>query len=203
MNFKEKKSWQSIATAPRKSYLGKLQNITPSQKRWIKYILNMWGDKMGGSCVPARCVSVIGRLMVREEWAENKGQLIVKTVNEFYKLGYRGDELFKKVREIIIPKSSFSELLKNAQEDQDAKFVDAVIAKTFDVNSPLRIVAKKYYCERRSIKDIADYLSIIGGVLITEKMARDRVKWCLELFDAKVYKAISYEIKREVNTLIT
>jgi hypothetical protein len=203
MNFKENKAWCDAANAPRKSYLGKLENITPSQKRWIKYILSMWGEKMGGDCGPPGYVSIIGRLMLRVEWTENKGKAIVNTVNELYKLGYKGDELFKKVREIIMPKSSLSELLKEAQDEKDAEFVDLVIAKTFNVNSPLRIVAKKYYCEQRSIKDIADYLARISGVLMTEKMARDRVKWCLDLFEAKIYKAISYEIKQKNSTLST
>ena len=201
MNFKEKRAWQEVAKAPRKSYLGRVGNITPSQKRWVSAVLSMWGDELGGSCAPIGCTNIIGRLMVRTEWSENKGKSITATVNELYKLGYRGEELFKKAREIIIPKTSFRDLLKRAEERQEAEFIDSVIAKTFDKDNPVRVVAKMYYCNKRAISDITNYLASVGGVLMTEEQARWRVRWCLDIFNAKIYKAISYELAKEESTL--
>ncbi|CAM6271196.1 hypothetical protein [Citrobacter portucalensis] len=42
-------SWMKLASVPRRSYLGKYRRLTPSQSRWVRSLLGMWGREFGGS----------------------------------------------------------------------------------------------------------------------------------------------------------
>lgn len=55
-----------------------------------------------------------------------------------------------------------------------------------DVNDPVYVVGLQYYTTRKKISDITRELLAIAPWLTPEK-ARERVKWCLQIFRAKVY----------------
>lgn len=193
----KKSIWNELAKAPRKSYLLRVVRITPVQTRWTQAILNMWGNEMGGRVGPDSKCGVIGRLMVRDCGDGKTTEELVKLVNELYGLGYTGKALMAKATEILKPKKTVRSLIERSMDMDEAAFVDSVVSVMFKPSDPIRAVAIKYYCDNNSIQDIADYLATVGGVLMTEKMARDRVRWCLDLFNAKMYRSLKAEMEKE------
>ncbi|MXR83821.1 hypothetical protein GTJ59_24300, partial [Enterobacter hormaechei] len=83
-----------------------------------------------GDDSPAGAVNVIGRLMIRTQWNPDMGGHIERMVNWLYsdKGGaLRGEELYKKARELVIPQSSTSNIIALAKESDDAAFVEKVM----------------------------------------------------------------------------
>lgn len=178
----------------KKRYLKPVKLITPLQSAWVRCLLDVWGEKYGGRVGPdsGKC-SVIGRLMIRQEWNDRESERIMDVVNNLHKQGYRGDELFIKAKQLINPKNSVSNLLDRANEQEDADLVESVICSTFAPDNPIRHVAIKYYCERKCAQDIAYELSRLTG--IHPENAKTRIKWCRQLLEASVYHAIRNEME--------
>lgn len=178
----------------KKRYLKPVKLITPLQSAWVRCLLDVWGEKYGGHVGPdsGKC-SVIGRLMIRQEWNDRESERIMDVVNNLHKQGYRGDELFIKAKQLINPQHSVSNLLDRANEQEDADLVESVICSTFAPDNPIRHVAIKYYCERKCAQDIAYELSRLTG--IHPENAKTRVKWCRQLLEASVYHAIRNEMQ--------
>ncbi|EKN3944210.1 TPA: hypothetical protein SCM97_002817 [Yersinia enterocolitica] len=172
------------------------KTITPSQRVWTRYLLSLWGSKNCGDDSPGgSCVNVIGRLMVRDSWSETQGNRIIEVVNNLHKQGYRGQELFAKSREIVIPSSSTSNIIALAKESDDAAFVEAVMTKSIKRDSPIRDVAIKRYCERKCLQDIARELARLTGCDV--QLARKRVVWCENILEATMFYAIKREMEVE------
>ena len=177
----------------KKQYLQPVKLITPLQSAWVRCLLDMWGEKYGGSVGPeAGKVSVIGRLMIRKEWNDRESERIMEVVENLHKQGYRGDELFLKAQQLINPQNSVSNLLERANEQEDADLVESVICRIFAPNNPIRHVAIKYYCERKCAQDIAYELSRLTGIHV--ETSRKRIRWCRELLEASLYHAIKQEL---------
>lgn len=176
----------------KKRYLKPVKLITPLQSAWVRCLLDVWGEKYGGHVGPdsGKC-SVIGRLMIRQEWNDRESERIMDVVNNLHKQGYRGDELFIKAKQLINPQHSVSNLLDRANEQEDADLVESVICSTFAPDNPIRHVAIKYYCERKCAQDIAYELSRLTG--ISPESAWRRIRWCRELLEASVFHAIMRE----------
>lgn len=176
----------------KKRYLKPVKLITPLQSAWVRCLLDVWGEKYGGHVGPdsGKC-SVIGRLMIRQEWNDRESERIMDVVNNLHKQGYRGDELFIKAKQLINPQHSVSNLLDRANEQEDADLVESVICSTFALDNPIRHVAIKYYCERKCSQDIAVELSRLTG--ISPESAWRRIRWCRELLEASVFHAIMRE----------
>ena len=176
----------------KKRYLKPVKLITPLQSAWVRCLLDVWGEKYGGHVGPdsGKC-SVIGRLMIRQEWNDSESERIMDVVNNLHKQGYRGDELFIKAKQLINPQHSVSNLLDRANEQEDADLVESVICSTFAPDNPIRHVAIKYYCERKCSQDIAVELSRLTG--ISPESAWRRIRWCRELLEASVFHAIMRE----------
>lgn len=178
----------------KKRYLKPVKLITPLQSAWVRCLLDVWGEKYGGHVGPdsGKC-SVIGRLMIRQEWNDRESERIMDVVNNLHKQGYRGDELFIKAKQLINPQHSVSNLLDRANEQEDADLVESVICSTFAPDNPIRHIAIKYYCERKCAQDIAYELSRLTG--IHPENAKTRIKWCRQLLEASVYHAIRNEME--------
>ena len=56
----------------------------------------------------------------------------------------------------------------------------------FDVNDPVYIVGLSYYTTRKKISDITRELQKIAPWL-TADQARERVKWCLKIFQGRAF----------------
>lgn len=193
VNFAEDAHFRRVWKHPKKT-------INSRQKAWVHYMLQVWGKVNAGDDSPGGAVNVIGRLMIRSQWSDDKAKQIEDVVMRLYEEdGLRGDNLYRKAREIIIPQSSVSNIIALAKESDDAVFVERVMVKTFHRESPVRDVAIKQYCERKCTQDIARLINSVTGMDIQQ--CRRRVVWCENVLDAEMFYALKREIENE-NPLI-
>lgn len=172
------------------------KTITPSQRVWTRYLLCVWGRNLGGDDAPAGCVNVIGRLMIRTEWSQTQSERIIEVVESLHEQGYRGDELFKKSREVVMPGTSVSSIIALAKESDDAAFVESVMHKVIKRDSPMRSVAIKRYCDRKCPQDIARDINYHTGCEI--QAARKRVIWCEEILEEEMFYGIRRSMQEEI-----
>lgn len=169
------------------------RTITPAQRVWTRYMLSLWGKHLGGDDAPTGCVSVIGRLMIRSEWSQDQSERIIKVVEGLYKEGLRGEELFRRSRQIVVPGASISNILASAKEEDDAAFVESVMHKEIKRDSPIRSVAIKRYCERRTVQNIAKDINYHTGFDV--QAGRKRVTWCEEILEEEMFFAMKRTIE--------
>lgn len=189
VNFVDDAHFRRVWKHPKKT-------ITTGQRAWVHYMLSVWGRVNRGDDSPCGAVNVIGRLMIRSHWSEDKAIQIQKVVNMLHdESGLRGEELYRKAREIIMPQTSVSNIIALAKESDDAAFVEKVMIQTFHRESPVRDVAIKRYCGRNCTQDIARLVSQITGIDV--QAARRRVVWCENVLDAEIFYAMRREIEKE------
>jgi len=172
------------------------KTINKSQQAWIRHLLGVWGDHLGGEDYDRAEVNVIGRLMMRCEWSEQKGRQIEKIVSQLHCEGLRGEELFRKARDLLIPQSSTANIIALAKESDDAAFVESVMVKTFGKDNPLRNVARLRYCKRKSVQNIGS--SLIYYCSISPKAARNRMEWAMDILEGEMFYAIKREMEKEI-----
>ncbi|HHR5866120.1 TPA: hypothetical protein ACS70L_002591 [Providencia alcalifaciens] len=173
----------------RRVWFGSRKNLNDSQRVWTRYMLMTWGKVYGGNIDYGGESSVIGRLMMRSEWNENEGARIIKVVNDYFKKGYRGEELFKISHQTLNAK--VSDLIALAKESDDAAFIEMVINKTFKLSNPIRHVAIKRYCDCKYTQKMARELRF--GQDVSIQQCTRRIEWALEILEEELY----YAIKRE------
>lgn len=189
VNFVDDAHFRRVWKHPKKT-------ITTGQRAWVHYMLSVWGRVNRGDDSPCGAVNVIGRLMIRSHWSEDKAIQIQKVVNMLHdESGLRGEELYRKAREIIMPQTSVSNIIALAKESDDAAFVEKVMIQTFHRESPVRDVAIKRYCGRNCTQDIARLISHITGINV--QAARRRVVWCENVLDTEIFYAMRREIEKE------
>ncbi len=187
-----------LATILRKSelkkrYLKPVQLITPLQSAWVRCLLDVWGSKYGGRVGPETAKSsVIGRLMIRNNWSDKDSERIFKVVTDLHAQGYSGTELFIKAQQIVLLNDKVGSLLERANEQEDADLVEKVMCSLFTADNPIRAVAIKHYCERKCSQHIAADLVKMTGMDIEN--AKTRIRWCRQLLEASVFHAIRQEI---------
>ncbi|MCL7706474.1 hypothetical protein M8368_24155, partial [Enterobacter kobei] len=86
---------------------------------------------------------------------------------------------------ILWPQRATS-IIDEAIHDDDVDFVEQSVLQALDVNDPVYIVGLQYYTTRKKISDITRELQSVAPWL-TDWEARKRVRWCLEIFRAKVF----------------
>ena len=191
VNFVDDAHFRRVWKHPKKT-------ITTKQRAWVQYMMSVWGRINRGDDSPAGAVNVIGRLMIRTQWNPDMGGHIERMVNWLYSDeggALRGEELYKKARELVIPQSSFSNIIALAKESDDAAFVERVMVKTFHRESPVRDVAIKRYCHRNCTQDIARLISQVTGMDV--QSCRRRVVWCENVLDSEIFFAMMREIENE------
>ncbi|WP_312212351.1 hypothetical protein [Pseudescherichia sp.] len=190
VNFTDDAQFRKVWRHPKKT-------ITTKQRAWVHYMLSVWGKVNRGDDSPAGAINVIGRLMIRSQWSEDKARQIERVVMRLFEEdGLRGEALYKKARELVIPQSSPSNIIALAKESDDAAFVESVMVKAFHRESPVRDVAIKRYCECNCTQDIARQISYHTG--IETGAARRRVKWCEDVLDAEIFYAMKREMEKEI-----
>ncbi|EIC83380.1 hypothetical protein [Serratia sp. M24T3] len=172
------------------------KTITPSQRVWTRYMLSLWGKHLGGDDAPAGCVNVIGRLMIRSEWSHDQAERIINVVKDLYSRGYRGEELFNVARGIVLPGASINGIFASFSETEDAAFVESVMHKEIKRDSPIRSIAIKRYCDRRTVQNIAQDINYHTGFDI--QAARKRVTWCEEILEEELFFAMKRLLEVEV-----
>ncbi|WP_312631582.1 hypothetical protein [Pantoea piersonii] len=172
------------------------KTINRSQQAWVRHLLTVWGDHLGGEDYDRGEVNVIGRLMMRCEWSEQKGKQIEKIVSQLHCEGLRGEALFRKARDLLMPQTSTANIIALAKESDDAAFVESVLVKTFGKDNPLRNVARLRYCKRKSAQNIGSCL--IYYTRITPKEARNRLEWAMDIIEGEMFYAIKREMEKEI-----
>lgn len=171
------------------------KTINKSQQAWVRHLLGVWGDHLGGEDYDRAEVNVIGRLMMRCEWSEQKGKQIEKIVSQLHCEGLRGEELFRKARDLLIPQSSTANIIALAKESDDAALMESVIVKTFGRDNPIRSVAILRYCKCKSAQNLAQSLIYFTGV--TPKEARNRMEWAQDVLEGELYYAVKREMEND------
>lgn len=171
------------------------KTITPSQRVWVRYLLMLWGKHLGGDDYDGGCDNVIGRMMIRTEWSEDRAKHIISAVEGLYEQGYRGDELFRRSRQIVIPGTTAADIIALAKETDDAAFVEKVMTKTIRRGSPMHDIAIIRYCERKRPQDIAKVISWRTGCDV--QAARKRAIWAEEILEEEMFYGIKREIEQE------
>lgn len=190
VNFTDDAHFRRVWKHPKKT-------ITTKQRAWVQYMMSVWGRINRGDDSPAGAINVIGRLMIRSHWSQGEGERIEKVVKMLYEEeGMRGEALYKKARELVIPQSSASNIIALAKESDDAAFVERVMVKIFHRESPVRDYAIKRYCERNCTQHIASAISRSTGVDIQQ--CRRRVVWCEKVFEAELFYAMKREMDNEI-----
>ncbi|UIW10313.1 hypothetical protein [Flyfo siphovirus Tbat2_3] len=171
--------------------------ITKKQQAWVHYMLSVWGRANRGDDSPQKAINVIGRLMIRSHWSQDKADQICQVVTKLHdEDGLRGDDLYRKARDIVIPQSSTSNIIALAKESDDVAFVERVMCKVIKRDSPVRSVAIRQYCHRNCPQDIARDIAKVTGCDI--QAARKRVIWCSNILDAEMFYAMKREMENEL-----
>lgn len=174
------------AIAPRKSWLGKSILLTDVQSGWIKSLLTVWGESVrGGAAPPKPCGHSCWNVISGKNWSEKALERFTSALNQAREEGLRGESALRRARVILWPEPKIS-VIDKAMSSDDAKFIEGSVLQAFDVNDPVYLVGCQYYTTRKKIADITRELRSLAPWL-TDREARERVRWCLEIFRAKVF----------------
>lgn len=174
------------AAAPRKSWLGKSILLTEIQSAWIKSLLATWGEGVSGGTAPKHprghaCWDVLkgGR------WSDKALARFTAALEQARQEGFRGPQALNRAHSIIWPQAPTS-VIDTAIHNDDVDFIEQSVLLALDANDPVYVVGLQYYTTRKKISDITRELKAIAPWL-TDWEARKRVRWCLEIFRAKVF----------------
>ena len=71
--------------------------------------------------------------------------------------------------------------------------MEKCVLSAFETGDPVYLVGVSYYTTRKKISDITRELQLVAPWL-TDSEARKRMRWCLEIFRAKVFLSVWREI---------
>lgn len=184
------------AIAPRKSWLGKFTPLNSVQSGWIKSLLTVWGECVGGKTraqyrLENCCQFWSGAKEF--EWSDAQLSRITKALDKAREEGFRGVQAALRAKSILWP-VSLSELIERSERRDDSDFIEQVMLKTFDARDPVYLVGMQFYSSRKMISDIARELMHVAPWLTNDE-ARKRVRWCLEIFRAKVFLAVRRSVE--------
>ncbi|MCP6588041.1 hypothetical protein NL514_28055, partial [Klebsiella pneumoniae] len=108
---------------PRRSYLGKYRRLKPSQERWIRSLLALWGSVFGGSGTGHLSGGGGMWSMIISGWSGEQQEKIADVLTRLKKIGYSGENLIVMARAIIWPKKSLNEVISNAIDRDEADFM--------------------------------------------------------------------------------
>ncbi len=118
-------------------------------------------------------------------WSDKALERFTAAIEQARAEGFRGPNALKRAQIILWPKPQTS-VIDSAISDDDADFVEKCVLDAFDVNDPVYIVGLSYYTTRKKISDITRELQKIAPWL-TADQARERVKWCLKIFQGRAF----------------
>lgn len=188
------------AAAPRKSWLGKFRPLTGVQSGWIKSLLTVWGEVVGGKTrVQYRLenCSQFWSEVKKSEWSDTQLTRITEALAQARNEGFYGVQAALRARAILWP-VTLSELIEESERRDDSDFIEQVMLAAFESHDPVYQVGLQYYTTRKKISDITRELQQVAPWL-TNAEARKRVRWCLEIFQAKVFLAVRRQIEADQN----
>lgn len=188
------------AAAPRKSYLGKFTPLKSVQSAWIKSLLTVWGECVGGKTRAQYRLENFSQFwseVKQSEWSDTQLSRITEALGQAREEGFRGVQAALRARSILWP-VTLSALIEESERRDDADFIEQIMLNTFDLHDPVYLVGRKFYTTRKKMSDITRELQHVAPWL-TDGEARKRVRWCLEIFQAKVFLTVCRQMKTEQN----
>lgn len=186
------------ASATRKSYLGKFTPLKSVQSGWIKSLLTVWGECVGGKTRAQYRLENCSQFwseVKQSEWSDAQLSRITEALGQAREEGFPGVQAALRARAILWP-VTLTELIEQSERRDDADFIEQVMLKTFIPEDPVYLVGMQFYTTRKKISDITRELQHVAPWLTTGE-ARKRVRWCLEIFQAKVFLAVRRQIEAE------
>ncbi len=187
----QKTAFERAAAAPRKSYLGRFTPLNGIQSGWIKSLLTTWGEIVGGKTTAQYRLENCNRLVSSAKddgWSDGQLSRITDALNQAKKEGFRGRQAVARAHTILWS-LSLSEMMEQTGRRDDADCIEQAALQAFKSDDPVYIVGVRYYTTRTKISDITRELQMVAPWL-TEEKARERVKWCLQIFRAKIFLAV-------------
>lgn len=190
-----------LANITRSKDLGHKKAFDPAQRVFVSHMLNAWGRWAYDGLSEKNQVSPIARFM---ESVSGRGAItsdgLVAIMESLHNRGYHGTELIKKMAQIIAT-------LKHARTetctDLEGMFMDRLVQRVLGAKSILGQVAINYYVYGHPIETIAQYLQRITKQGLTIPQARNRVRWCINLIEAKIYHEAMKEVGDEYSNLFS
>ena len=175
-----------VAIATNKRYLGRAKLLTGLQSGWIKSLLSVWGEAMCGGTAPRMTKGhACWRTIKGKNWSDKALERFTEAIKQAREEGYQGQHALNRAHAILWPKPSTS-IIDTAIRNDDADFVEQCVLKAFDISDPVYVVGMSFYTTRKKVADLARDLQRAAPWL-TFKMAKDRVNWCIQIFQAKTF----------------
>ena len=185
---------QSAAAAPRKSWLGKFTPLNNIQSAWVKSLLAVWGEGVRGGTAPRKPrAQACWCFQKKMQWSDAALERFTEALTQARNEGCKGQQALNRAHDILWPAQPVS-TIDTAMRDDDVDFVEQAVLRAFTPDDPVYVIGTSYYTTRRKISDITRELQKMAPWL-TPEMARERVKWCLQIFRAKVYLSIKNDTK--------
>lgn len=177
---------EKAASAPRKSWLGKYKPITSIQSAWVKSLLTVWGEGVRGGTAPKMPRSHSCWYSLKgDRWSDKALEKFTTALAQARNEGFRGQQALNRAHDILWPPTTTS-TIDAAIHNDDVDFVEQCVLHALDKEDPVCIIGVSYYTTRKKISDLATELQQIAPWL-TNRAARERVRWCLDIFRAKVF----------------
>ncbi|HFU6508400.1 TPA: hypothetical protein ACGPDY_002608 [Klebsiella variicola] len=177
-----------VAIATHKRYLGRPELLTGIQSAWIKSLLTVWGESQRGEVYPRKPAAHSCWWSVKgERWSDKALERFTAAIEQARAEGFRGPNALKRAQVILWPKNE-SSVIDTAISNDDADFMEKCVLDAFEVTDPIYIVGLNYYTTRKKISDITRELQKLAPWLTAEQ-SRERVKWCLKIFQGKIFLA--------------
>lgn len=185
-----------VALATHRRYLGRATLLTGIQSGWIKSLLSVWGDTMRGTAAPKiPRTHECWRAISGQHWSDKALERFTAAIKQARDEGYRGQYALNRAHAILWPRPAVS-AIDTAIRNDDADFVEQCVLKAFDVTDPVYVVGMNFYTTRKKVADITRELQRAAPWL-TPKMAKDRVNWCIQLFQAKTFLSARQALKAQ------
>lgn len=187
---------ETVAAAPRKSWLGRFTPLNGIQSAWIKSLLTIWGESMRGGTAPRKPTGhSCWRGLKGDRWSNKALERFTAAIEQAREEGYRGQQALHRAHAILWPQPVIG-LIDSAIHDDDAEFVERCVLGAFEAADPVYLVGVSYYTTRKKISDITRELQLVAPWL-TDGEARKRVRWCLEIFRAKTFLSVRKGIQAD------
>ncbi|WP_336818094.1 hypothetical protein [Cedecea sp. MMO-103] len=187
----QKTAFERAAAAPRKSYLGRFTPLNGIQSGWIKSLLTTWGEIVGGKTTAQYRLENCNQLVSSAKdngWSDGQLSRITEALNQAKKEGFKGRQAVARAHTILWS-LSLSEMMEQIGRRDDADCIEQAALQAFKSDDPVYIVGVRYYTTRTKISDITRELQLVAPWL-TDGEGRKRVRWCLEIFRAKIFLAV-------------
>ncbi|EBM3540373.1 hypothetical protein DYJ09_09735 [Salmonella enterica] len=185
---------EKAASAPNKRWLGKSVLLTGTQSAWISSLLSVWGECERGEAAPrAPHTHTCWQSLRGGRWSDKALARFTEALTQARKEGFRGERALKRARAILWPVAPVS-VIDKAITNDDADFIESCVLEAFEQTDPVYIVGVQYYTTRKKIADITRELQQIAPWLTNDE-ARKRVRWCLEIFRARVFLSARRQLR--------